>query len=157
MRHFLRFQLNKTKEIIEHARSCSEHVPVFEQFYIGKYRNDGKNFTDEGKFPEIDDIDLEKIPPALILTVSNGVYFSSSGIPRDMDEDRRLRVVYAEGINPNKDDNISWTKTKIALTGDEQQVIAFPIVWFDNIRNTHFVEIWVEHNNKRITQYGIKS
>lgn len=87
----LRFKKSALQPLIEHAKNAPEHTT---------------------------DYSLEQIGPGLFLVKDQGVYLMSNGEPALKDESgKRHRVVYAEGLDPHKDED--WYDLALALCGGD--------------------------------------
>lgn len=105
------------KAIVEHARAAVLRNACYEELYDPECRRDGKT-PEEGKFPEPDDIDEEKIPPGLWLVADRGVYLMSPGKPGlNARNGEGSLVSYAVECNPS-DDHCYDSKTSI-MGGDD--------------------------------------
>lgn len=62
--------------------------------------------------------------PGLLFVHDQGVYLMSNGDPRDTDGDKAY-VAYAEGCDPDKDEN--WWENSRALVGGDDFVEVLPI------------------------------
>jgi hypothetical protein len=64
-------------------------------------RKDGKELTGE-RFPQLDEVDLAKVPAGLHLVKDSGVYLMSNGTPRLLAPGKKdsSQVVYAQGHSP---------------------------------------------------------
>ncbi|WP_415906997.1 DUF3085 domain-containing protein [Oleiharenicola sp. Vm1] len=95
------------RAIVKHAQACTQHLPTYDQLFDGRYRKDGRTIAIEDclakkePFPKSEDVDVEKIPPALHFVKDRGCYLMSSGSPRDIVKDTTSRVVYADGFSPD--------------------------------------------------------
>ena len=99
------FDVDEVREQVEHAQGCSH----FRKAY--------------GQEPE----------PSLFLVHDQGVYLMSAGIPHLERPDRpeSSKVVYAEGCNPNTDDD--WYDEAHCLVGGDDFVEMIPLASLEQL------------------------
>ena len=135
--------------IIEHARMCKAHVPIYEHFFVGKYRHDGEDFNHENQLPEIEDVDLDKIPAGLILNLTNDASLSSNGIPRDFVENRQLRVVFSQNSS-------GQAQNRPLIPMPDGKVLLLDLEMFNDHLNKDEIRIWLDNDEHRIYGYGVE-
>lgn len=124
----LTFDREHLKRLVASAKAATERSPVYDQLYDPRYRKDGKAPPD-GAFPEPDDIDPTKIPPALWLVADHGVYLMSNAkveLPKGGKHD----VAYAREADPNKVEFDDWWDVRSEVFGGDDGVELIP---FDSL------------------------
>ena len=155
MKTVLSFNKDEVLLLIKHAKSCNEHSPTYEQMFEGKYRFDGKDLDpDKDDWPKADDIDNSKIEACLHLVADQGIYLMSSGLPREIIKGDQSRIAYAEGTDPDKDEN--WYENKRQFMGGDDQVINIPMEWFDKlIKANKPIKLFVRTKESYVCEYGV--
>lgn len=122
----LRFPAADVRKLIEHARRCDEHAPLFSHLLDPAYLKPGETMPDSG-FMRPEQVDTSRIPAHLQLVGDRGVYLLSSGRPNMAPAEgakEAIYVVYAEGINPNVDPDYYETKRMVFGGDDGAELLA---------------------------------
>jgi hypothetical protein len=95
------FDMDKVKELIEHARSCAAHSPSGEMHFDPAFWKEGVK-PDAFGMVASEGIDPAKVPAHLKLVKEDSVYLMSSGLPGlpSIDGESKLRVVRAYQLGP---------------------------------------------------------
>jgi len=145
--------------LLDHSEKCTEHAPTWDQIYNPAFRKDGKA-PKEGVFPNVDDVDKNRIPWGLIIVADQGVYAMSNGEPRllDRDNESRSKIVFAEGINADTDDFDDWWAAKRRVCGgDDQSFFLDGETAKRAIASTGNLKLEIWNNGLYITSYSVVS
>ena len=109
----LKFDGDGVRELYEHARGCTDFKGAYGQKPI----------------------------PSLFLVHDDGVYLMSAGKPHlpNPDKPKMSKVVYAEGCNPDTDED--WWDASRALVGGDDFAEALPLDLFEAILSLGLVGI----------------
>lgn len=96
----LTFKANEVRRLLEHSKAAKKHTPSYEDLFNPAYHRGGKVVEKNG-WPDHDNIDVDKIPPGLLLVKDQGVYLLSNGSPSLLVEGTGGHVVaYAREADP---------------------------------------------------------
>lgn len=84
--------------------------------------------SDEFFWPDQARLDMTKIKPCLRLVGDEGVYLMGNGFNKDRNKDDKHIIVYAKGIDPEKDEY--WYEEKLHKFGGDDAVISLPVSWY---------------------------
>ena len=110
----LRFDADKVRRLIEHAKASTLHTASYEQAYeiLGDEWADGKVSAESIR---------DRVPAALHFVHDDGLYLMSNGYPTlpgsEFGQASVSGVVYAEGYDPRHGD--VWDKCRDAVGGDD--------------------------------------
>lgn len=124
----IKFPIDGVKRILAHSLANPVFTPSLSQMFEGRYRKDGVDFSTEGGgWPTADDVDGRTLSPQTYLVKDAGTYLMAATevvLPGDATENF---VVYAEGMDPNKDSDYYDTSRRIFGGDDFSEVI--PLDW----------------------------
>jgi hypothetical protein len=131
MTSYAKFDIEGVKKILEHSKKNPIFTPTFSQMFDARYRKDGKDFVEtEGKpWPKPEDVDETKTPRQFSLVKDDGIYIMAGTKERLPGEDTHNFVVYAEGYDPKKDDDV-WMRSREAVGGDDFSE-GLPLEWLE--------------------------
>jgi hypothetical protein len=99
---------------------------------------------------------MTNVPAGLILVSDHGVYLMSNGLPRDVVNNERSRLSYAQGFNPDSLDFDEWWHNKESMLGGDDMAMVIPVDWVTPfIEKGKDIELWVENDGQGVTSYGI--
>lgn len=131
MAFYAKFDLEGVKKILEHSKKNPIFTPTFAQMFAASCRKDGKDFkeTDEKRWPTADEVDESKVPAHFSFVKDDGIYIMAATEERLPGEDTLNFVVYAEGYDPRKDDDV-WMRSREAVGGDDFSE-GLPLEWLE--------------------------
>lgn len=94
------FEPGDVQKLLLHAEAATEHLPCMGDQFVAKYYAGGKVIT-KNDWPDISQIDIARIPPALFLV--NDSFLMSNGI----DPTQAIVSVYKNGHIPSDQQNDS--------------------------------------------------
>lgn len=130
----LKFKVADVKRIAKELDG--EHVVknyLYEQIDDERYWKEGVEpiHNEYGGIDNAKDlIDRAKLPDALWLVKDQGVYLMSCA-NRELKKGERRDVVYAEGMDPEKD--ADWYDSARAAVGGDDFGIIIPLAWLDTL------------------------
>ena len=139
---------------VRHALRSPQHRPTFCELNDPKLHKGGVVKIGEHGFPDAENLDLAKVPPALWLVKDQGIYLMSNGTPRflldpdDTDLYARGRVAYAHGFNPAL--NTDWYDRLGILAGDDFSA-ALPVSLFAKAEAPETRSIFLSVTKNHIT------
>lgn len=102
----IKFKIEDLKKLYEHANAAEKRRPTYTQVLDGKYYPGGEVILDENKQPDSSKIDQNLLEPSFHFVQDHGIYMLSNGISEDRKSASESGlIVFAEGINPNVDEN----------------------------------------------------
>lgn len=128
------------RKLVDHVKTSPDRSIGSDDLFDPKYHKGGVIKNDENGWPLQDNIDMDKVPPALFLVKDQGVYLMSSGIPNLKDpkanDENRSLVLYADGLNPEKNEFDDWWNKAIDIMGGDDCCISLEISFFEKaLRN----------------------
>jgi len=131
MTFYAKFDIEGVKKILEHSKKNPLFTPTFAQMFEASCRKDGKDFkeTDEKRWPTADEVDETKVPAQFSFVKDDGIYIMAATKERLPGEDTLNFVVYAEGYDPRKDDDV-WMRSREAVGGDDFGE-GLPLEWLE--------------------------
>lgn len=126
--YYAKFDIEGVKKIYEHSVANPLFTPSFSQLYDGRYRKDGQDIdVMSSKLATAEDVDIEKIPPHASIVKDDGIYLMAATETRLVGGETKNFVVYAEGMDPNKDEDV-WDAARNAVGGSDFSE-SIPLEW----------------------------
>jgi hypothetical protein len=130
MSFYAKFDIQGVKKILEHSKKNPVFVPTFSQCYEAKHRKDGRDVEFMcGEKVTSDDVDPTTLAPSFCLVKDDGAYLMANTKERLAGEKTHNFVVYCEGCDPAKDEEV-WDFTRQAFGGDDFSE-ALPLEWLE--------------------------
>jgi len=128
----LTFNVGDVRKLITHSRNAESRRPAYEDLFNPVYHFGGVVKMKDG-WPDESNLDISKLPAALLLVKDEGIYLMSNGMPGLMREDKqdRNQVVYAKEGDPTA--GCDWWETARAIMGGDDCVDSLPITMFDAV------------------------
>lgn len=124
----LTFITAEVAQVVADALAAKELRTNFEDLYNPAFHKGGVIKKDARGFPDSDNIDHSKVPPALWLVGDQGVYLMSNA--KFAEGQKRAILAYAEECNPGKLEFDEWYENKRYLFGGDDGGVTLPIEWF---------------------------
>jgi hypothetical protein len=122
-KNVISFTSHEVRRLLAHSLQCRERSPTFDQMYKPEYRHDHR-LPPEGHIPSVEEVDLTRVPPGLLLVADESVYLASNGLPNLRRHDGAgIQVVYAIGMDPRQTDFDIWWQAKQLLMGSDDQIL----------------------------------
>ena len=125
---YAKFPIDGIRKIYEHSLAHPVFTPTFPQLFEGRFRKDGKDVPLDGKHsPRANEVDASKLPPQFFVVKDRGAYAMAATEATLPGEDTPNFVVYAEGFNPNVDEDY-WDAQQAVWGGDDFSE-GLPLEW----------------------------
>ncbi len=98
----LKFETSEVRKLVDHAKASPQHSATFANLLDKRFAKAGAVPNAHGLYKS-HDMDLTKIPAALILVKDSGIYLMSNGVPDLPGTSNRNYVVYAETYGADAD------------------------------------------------------
>lgn len=130
MTFYAKFDISGIKKILAHSKQYPVFTPTFSQLYEGRYRKDGIDVpvSIENKV-SADDVDKTKLPAMFALVKDRGAYVMALTEERLKGEKSHNFVVYCEGCDPDKDDDV-YDRCRQIFGGDDFSE-GLPLEWLE--------------------------
>lgn len=123
-----KFPAAEVAKLVELSKNAPKRRPVYSQMIDPAFRLDGK----KGDFNAREsDVDQTKIPAGLWLVGDQGVYLMSNAAEQEKNDKGRLPVVYAQGLNPDVDED--FYEQKRAMYGGDDGSDFLPVDMFEQV------------------------
>lgn len=137
----LTFNLKEVVKLSEEIKNSDSFSLTSEELYDPFFWKDGRILNKQGltesecpdEFfsPDPNRVDKSKITPNFVLVKDQGIYLMGNNTKaKGEDENKKVSVVYANGYNPEMDEDW-WEKGRLALGGDDT-CISLPIQWLNH-------------------------
>jgi hypothetical protein len=134
------FEASEVQQLLQHAEAATEHLPCMGDQFVAKYYAGGKVIT-RNDWPDISQIDIARIPPALFLI--NDSFLMSNGV----DPSQAIVCVYKNGHIPSEQQNES---DAFALGSEELPNVTRILVRdFAGIETAQKVRITFQHDPRK--------
>ncbi|AMO99287.1 hypothetical protein CAter10_1519 [Collimonas arenae] len=136
----IEFEPADVQQLLQHANSATEHLPCMGDQFVAKYYEGGKIIT-KNDWPDVSQIDLTRIPPALFLV--NDSFLMSNGI----NPQEAVACVYKNGHVPSEQQNES---DAFALGSEELPTVTRILARdFDGVETARKVRITFLHDPRK--------
>lgn len=134
------FEAGDVQQLLQHAEAATAHLPCMGDQFVAKYYAGGKVIT-RNDWPDISQIDVEKIPPALFLV--NDSFLMSNGI----DPLQAIACVYKNGHVASEQQNES---DAFALGSEELPTVTRILARdFAGIETAQKIRITFQHDPRK--------
>src|SRR5450830_995729 len=132
----IEFEPADVQQLLQHANAATEHLPCMGDQFVAKYYEGGKIIT-KNDWPDVSQIDLARIPPALFLV--NDSFLMSNGI----NPQEAVACIYKNGHVPSEQQHES---DAFALGSEELPTVTRILARdFDGIETARKVRITFLH------------
>ena len=136
----IEFEPADVQQLLQHANAATEHLPCMGDQFVAKYYEGGKIIT-KNDWPDVSQIDLTRIPPALFLV--NDSFLMSNGI----NPQEAVACIYKNGHVPSEQQNES---DAFALGSEELPTVTRILARdFDGIESARKVRITFLHDPRK--------
>ncbi|MFJ2987428.1 hypothetical protein ACIPF8_06145 [Collimonas sp. NPDC087041] len=136
----IEFEPADVRQLLQHANAATEHLPCMGDQFVAKYYEGGKIIT-KNDWPDVSQIDLTRIPPALFLV--NDSFLMSNGI----NPQEAVACIYKNGHVPSEQQNES---DAFALGSEELPTVTRILARdFDGIESARKVRITFLHDPRK--------
>jgi hypothetical protein len=141
------FEAGEVQQLLQHAEAATAHLPCMGDQFVARYYAGGKVIT-KNDWPDISQIDVEKIPPALFLV--NDSFLMSNGI----DPLQAIACVYKNGHVASEQQNES---DAFALGSEELPTVTRILARdFAGIETAQKIRITFQHDPRKGPQVSLE-